>query len=123
MIDHTGIQVTNLEASIAFYSKALAPLGYTLMKRIGDFAAGFGADGKADFWLGPGNPTDKIHIGFRANGRATVRAFYEAALAAGGTDNGPPGERAHYHADYYGAFVRDPDGHNIEACCHEPYLG
>lgn len=123
MIDHTGIQVTNLEASIAFYTKALAPLGYTLTKRIGDFAAGFGADGQTDFWLGPGNPTDKIHIAFRAKGRAEVRAYHAAAIAAGGTDNGAPGVREHYHPDYYGAFVRDPDGHNIEACCHQPYLG
>ena len=121
MIDHIGIQVTDLDASVAFYTKALAPLGYTLMKKF-DFAAGFGADGKIDFWIAPGNPNDKIHVALQAKGRADVRAYYEAAIAAGGTDNGPPGPREHYHPDYYGAFVRDPDGHNIEACCHEAYL-
>ena len=66
---------------------------------------------------------DQIHIAFRAASRSIVDAFYEAAIAAGGTDNGGPGVRAHYHEHYYGAFVLDPDGHNIEACCHEPYLG
>lgn len=121
MIDHIGIQVTDLDASVAFYTRALAPLGYTLMMRF-DSAAGFGTDGKADFWIGTGNPSDKVHVALRAKGRAEVRAYHEAAIAAGGTDNGPPGVRAHYHPDYYGAFVRDPDGHNIEACCHIAYL-
>ena len=124
MIDHTGIQVADLERSLAFFEKALAPLGYTVIRRFQNIAAGLGVAGKPDFWVaGVGAPTDKIHIAFRAKGRAEVRAFYEAALAAGGTDNGPPGVRAHYHEHYYGAFVRCPDGHNIEAVCHEPYLG
>jgi catechol 2,3-dioxygenase-like lactoylglutathione lyase family enzyme len=122
MIDHIGIQVTDLDASVAFYSRALAPLGYALVMRFPG-GAGFGADGKLDFWLGPGAPTDKLHVAFRAKGRAEVRAFHAAALAAGGTDNGAPGVREIYHPDYYGAFIRDPDGHNIEAVCHEPYLG
>jgi catechol 2,3-dioxygenase-like lactoylglutathione lyase family enzyme len=123
MIDHIGIQVTDLEASVAFYTKALAPLGYTLIMRVQQFAAGFGVAGEPDFWIGIGTPTDKIHVAFRAKGRAEVRSFHEAALAAGGTDNGGPGVREHYHPSYYGAFVRDLDGHNVEAVCHDAYLG
>jgi catechol 2,3-dioxygenase-like lactoylglutathione lyase family enzyme len=121
MIDHLGIAVTDLDRSIAFYTKALAPLGYTLIMKWEQFA-GFGVAGKPDFWIGKGAPRDAIHVAFRANGRATVRAFYEAALAAGGKDNGAPGPRPHYHEHYYGAFVHDPDGHNVEAVCHEPFL-
>jgi catechol 2,3-dioxygenase-like lactoylglutathione lyase family enzyme len=124
MIDHTGIQVGDFSRSVEFYKKALAPLGYELIKTFGGNAAGFGVGGKAEFWLdGSKAPHDHIHIAFRAKGRAEVRAFYEAAIAAGGKDNGGPGVRPHYHEHYYGAFVRDPDGHNIEAVCHEPYLG
>jgi catechol 2,3-dioxygenase-like lactoylglutathione lyase family enzyme len=122
MIDHMGILVSDLDASVAFYTRALAPLGYALVMRIPQ-VAGFGVAGKPDFWLAIGKPTDKLHVAFRAKGRAEVRAFHEAAIAAGGIDNGAPGIRAIYHPDYYGAFVRDPDGHNIEAVCHEPYLG
>lgn len=121
MIDHIAIQVTALDASVAFYTRALAPLGYALVMRSERFA-GFGVAGKPDFWIGTGTPTDKIHVAFHARGRAEVRAFHAAAIAAGGTDNGPPGVRAIYHPSYYGAFVRDPDGHNIEAVCHDPYL-
>jgi len=123
MIDHIGIGVRDLTRSIAFYERALAPLGYTLIMKFEDKAAGFGIGGKPDFWIGVGAPTDRVHVAFRAKGRADVRTFYDAALAAGGKDNGPPGVRAHYHPDYYGAFVLDPDGHNIEAVCHEAYLG
>jgi len=122
MIDHIGVSVTDLEKSIAFYTKALAPLGYALIMKWEQFA-GFGIAGKPDFWIGKGAPKDAIHVAFRAGGRAQVRAFYEAAMAAGATDNGAPGERPHYHEHYYGAFVRDPDGHNVEAVCHEPFLG
>jgi catechol 2,3-dioxygenase-like lactoylglutathione lyase family enzyme len=121
MIDHIGILVTDLDTSVAFYTKALSPLGYQLVMRLEQFA-GFGVAGKPDFWIGVGKPTDKIHVAFRTQGRADVRAFYQAALAAGGTDNGPPGIREVYHPNYYGAFVTDPDGHNIEAVCHEAYL-
>jgi catechol 2,3-dioxygenase-like lactoylglutathione lyase family enzyme len=122
MIDHMGILVTDLDRSVTFYTKALAPLGYELvMKR--EQVAGFGVGGKPDFWIAVGKPTDKIHVAFRASGRAAVRAFYEAAIAAGATDNGPPGVREIYHPNYYGAFVNDPDGHNMEAVCHEAYLG
>lgn len=122
MIDHIGIQVRDLDRSVAFYTQALAPLGYGLIMRFEQFA-GFGADGKTDFWIGVGAPTDRVHVALRAKGRADVRAFHAAALAAGGADNGAPGVRPHYHEHYYGAFVRDPDGHNIEAVCHEAYLG
>jgi catechol 2,3-dioxygenase-like lactoylglutathione lyase family enzyme len=123
MIDHMGILVTDLDASVAFYTKALAPLGYALVKRFGGEVAGFGVGGKADFWIAAGQPTDKLHLAFSAKGRAEVRAFYEAAVAAGAKDNGPPGVRESYHPDYYAAFIHDLDGHNIEAVCHEPYLG
>ncbi|MGE5186524.1 MAG: VOC family protein [Acidobacteriota bacterium] len=122
MIDHIGIEVADLDRSIAFYTKALAPLGYALVMKWEQFA-GFGVGGKPDFWIGLAVPKAKVHVAFRANGRATVRAFHEAALAAGGKDNGAPGVRPHYHEHYYGAFVHDPDGHNIEAVCHEPFLG
>ena len=123
MIDHLGVSVSDLDRSIAFYTKALAPLGYTLIRKYENAAAGFGINGKPDFWIGKGEPKGKVHVAFRANGRAQVRAFHEAALAAGATDNGAPGVRPHYHEHYYGAFVHDPDGHNIEAVCHEPFLG
>jgi catechol 2,3-dioxygenase-like lactoylglutathione lyase family enzyme len=121
MIDHLGIMVTDLDASVTFYTKALAPLGYELVMRREQFA-GFGVAGEPDFWIATGTPTDKNHVAFRAGGRADVRAFYDAAVAAGGKDNGPPGMRTIYHPNYYGAFVHDPDGHNIEAVCHDPYL-
>jgi catechol 2,3-dioxygenase-like lactoylglutathione lyase family enzyme len=123
MIDHIGISVSDLERSVAFYQKALAPLGYVLIKKFEGFAAGFGVDGDSDFWIGTGQVTQPIHVAFRANQRSIVKAFYDAAIAAGGKDNGPPGTRPIYHEHYYGAFVHDPDGHNIEAVCHDPYLG
>jgi len=126
MLDHTNLMVSDLARSKTFYAKALAPLGYELMMEFagaqtgGADAAGFGA-GKPDLWLVQGRPNDPaIHVAFAAKNRAEVDAFYNAALAAGGSDNGPPGIRAHYHPDYYGAFVLDPDGHNIEAVCHAP---
>lgn len=121
MIDHIGIQVTDLDTSVAFYTQALAPLGYVLVMRL-ERVAGFGIAGKADFWIGIGKPSDKLHVAFRAKGRREVRTFYTAAMAAGGTNNGPPGVREAYHPNYYGAFVCDPDGHNIEAVCHDAYL-
>ncbi len=123
MLDHIGIQVSDLGRSIEFYTKALAPLGYELVMKWEQFA-GFGVGGKPDFWIdGRKGPTDIIHVAFRASGRAIVRAFYDAAIAAGGKDNGGPGVRPHYHEHYYGGFVLDPDGHNVEAVCHEPFLG
>jgi catechol 2,3-dioxygenase-like lactoylglutathione lyase family enzyme len=122
MIDHIGIVVTDLARSVAFYERALAPLGYAVIMKMEQFA-GFGTKGKPDFWIGVGPQTQPVHVAIRAQGRADVRAFYEAGIAAGGKDNGAPGVREIYHPDYYGAFVLDPDGHNIEAVCHEPYLG
>jgi catechol 2,3-dioxygenase-like lactoylglutathione lyase family enzyme len=120
MIDHLGIDVRDYEKSKAFYTAALAPLGYELIMEVQGWA-GFGVDGKPDFWIGGGKQTaPRVHVAFRSENRANVRAFYEAALAAGGTDNGPPGIREIYHPNYYGAFVLDPDGHNIEAVCHSP---
>jgi catechol 2,3-dioxygenase-like lactoylglutathione lyase family enzyme len=112
---------------VRFYESALAPLGITLVMRVtkemtgGYEGAGFGRDGKPAFWVGSGGPTaPRLHAAFVAESRAAVDAFYEAALAAGGRDNGKPGVRAHYHPSYYGAFVLDPEGHNIEAVCHKP---
>lgn len=124
MIDHIGIKVTDLPRSVAFYGQALAPLGYTELMNFG-MAAGFGEKGKPDFWISIGGVPGAagVHLCFHTSSRAVVRAFHAAALAAGGTDNGAPGVRADYHENYYGAFVLDPDGHNIEAVCHEAYLG
>lgn len=126
MIDHTGVTVSDYQKSKNFYSKALAPLGYTLMMEIpasvtgGTDVAGFGEPPKPDFWLASGTPQKPhVHVAFRAKTKEQVDAFYAAAIAAGGKDNGKPGPRPHYHANYYGAFVWDPDGHNIEAVCHE----
>ena len=127
MIDHIGIAVTDIEKSIAFYTKALAPLGYECLRKFdtptGIRVAGFGIAPKPEFWIAQGAVAQHIHIAFRASGRAKVREFYDAGMAAGGKDNGGPGVRPHYHEHYYGAFVLDPDGHNVEACCHEPFLG
>ena len=118
MIDHTGLTVANVAASKAFYRAALAPLGYAILMEFEQFA-GFGIAPKPDFWIGEGAPNvPPIHVAFRAESRAQVDAFHRAALAAGGRDNGAPGLRPQYHADYYGAFVLDPDGHNIEAVYH-----
>ena len=119
MIDHTGLTVSNVAKSKAFYGAALAPLGYTVLMEWEQYA-GFGVAPKPDFWIGEGQPNvPPIHVAFRAESRAQVDAFYKAAVAAGGKDNGTPGLRPHYHANYYGAFVLDPDGHNIEAVCHD----
>jgi len=121
MIDHTGVIVGSFEASRRFYAAALAPLGYELLLEFHASVAGFGEPGKPDFWIAQGEPnTPRIHVAFRADTRREVDAFYEAALGAGARDNGAPGLRAQYHPDYYGAFVLDPDGHNIEAVCHSP---
>jgi catechol 2,3-dioxygenase-like lactoylglutathione lyase family enzyme len=126
MLDHVGFPVSDYERSKAFYLQALAPLGYVLIMEVGQTeihsrAAGFGAGGKPDFWIGgEGGLARALHVAIIAKDRATVDAFHRAALAAGGKDNGGPGLRPHYHPNYYGAFVRDPDGHNIEAVCHAP---
>jgi catechol 2,3-dioxygenase-like lactoylglutathione lyase family enzyme len=127
MIDHTGLNVSDPAASRRFYDAALAPLGYKVLMEIpiehtgGRVVLGYGVAPKADFWVAQGTPNSPaLHIAFRAEDSKQVDAFYQAALAAGGRDNGPPGPRPHYHANYYGAFVLDPDGHNIEAVCHTP---
>ena len=120
MLDHILLEVSNHEAAKRFYAAALKPLGYALMKEHGKHA-GFGADGNIDFWITDGRKTAPgIHVCFRSPDRGTVDAFYQAAIAAGGIDNGPPGVREIYHPDYYCAFVLDPDGHNVEAACHLP---
>jgi len=125
MIDHTGINVSDFSRSKKFYLAALAPLGYEALVEFAKTetqpvaVAGLGEGGKPDFWLIEGTPNKPhVHVAFRAKSKAEVDAFYEAALAAGGQDNGPPGPRPHYHAGYYGAFVSDFDGHNIEAVFH-----
>jgi catechol 2,3-dioxygenase-like lactoylglutathione lyase family enzyme len=126
MIDHIGFSVSDYQRAKAFYTAALAPLGYTLIAEVQQDendapAAGFGANGKPDFWIGgEGGINKPIHVAIAASDRAAVDAFYAAAIAAGARDNGAPGLRAHYHPNYYAAFVRDPDGHNIEAVCHAP---
>ncbi|MCA0244717.1 MAG: VOC family protein [Proteobacteria bacterium] len=127
MIDHTGVTVSNYAKSKAFYVAALAPIGYTLLAEIPAAVtghadvAGFGEAPKPDFWISSGQANQPpIHVAFRVPSRSVVDAFHRAALAAGGRDNGAPGLRPHYHPNYYGAFVLDPDGHNIEAVCHQP---
>jgi catechol 2,3-dioxygenase-like lactoylglutathione lyase family enzyme len=120
MIDHLTIPVRDYARSKAFYQRALAPLGYQLAMESGPHA-GF-ADAKGpSLWLN-GEPTAlaPMHVAFRAASRKDVDAFHAAALAAGATDNGKPGLRKDYHPTYYGAFVLDPDGHNVEAVCHAP---
>jgi catechol 2,3-dioxygenase-like lactoylglutathione lyase family enzyme len=120
MIDHTGVSVSDATRSKAFYTRALAPLGYALVMEYETFA-GFGEPPKPDFWIGEGKPNlPAVHVAFRAATRGAVDAFYREAMAAGGRDNGTPGLRPHYHANYYAAFVLDPDGHNVEVVCHEP---
>ena len=122
MLDHMGFGVGDYERSKAFYAQALAPLGISLLMEPIAEAAGFGADGKPFFWIeSRGEPvTGRLHVAFAVDDRATVDAFHAAAVAAGGTDNGAPGVREIYHPNYYGAYVLDPDGHNLEAVCHRP---
>lgn len=119
MIDHLTVKVSDFTKSKPFYTAALAPLGYTIFMEY-EGGAGLGA-AKPDLWLAqdPAN-VRPVHIAFSAKDRPAVDAFYSAALAAGGRDNGPPGIRKDYHEHYYAAFVHDPDGHNIEVVCHRP---
>ncbi len=121
MIDHFGFAVKDMAKSRGFYEAALAPLGLKVI-RGGESWAAFGEGGpQTEFWIGTyGPPPGRIHFAFVAKDRAAVRAFYDAAIKAGGADNGPPGTRANYHPNYYAAFVIDPDGHNVEAVCHKP---
>ena len=127
MLDHVGAVVSDIARSRTFYDAAFAPLGIAVMMEVtaeqtgGHAHLGYGSDGQPYFWIGTGGPsTGRLHVAFTAGSRAVVDAFHKAALAAGGTDNGAPGLRPHYHSNYYGAFVLDPDGLNIEAVCHVP---
>jgi catechol 2,3-dioxygenase-like lactoylglutathione lyase family enzyme len=126
MLDHAGFPVSDYERSKAFYTRALAPLGYALVTEVREHesdapAAGFGANGKPDLWIGgEGGLRRPIHLAIAAQNRTAVDGFHREAIAAGGRDNGAPGLRPHYHPNYYAAFVLDPDGHNIEAVCHLP---
>jgi catechol 2,3-dioxygenase-like lactoylglutathione lyase family enzyme len=124
MLDHIGLTVADFAKSRAFFDAALQPLGIALMMEFGPEQtggtshAGYGSEGRPYFWIGTGGAPGHVHVALAAPDRATVDAFYAAAIAAGGADNGPPGVRAQYHPNYYGAFVLCPDGHNIEAVCH-----
>ena len=122
MFDHVGLNVKDYAASRAFYEQALAPLGYRVVMAFDEWsAAGFGTDEKPEFWISQREPyVTGAHVAFVCPDRATVDAFHDAALAAGGTDNGAPGLREQYHPTYYGAFVHDLDGNNVEAVCHNP---
>jgi catechol 2,3-dioxygenase-like lactoylglutathione lyase family enzyme len=128
IIDHFGFGVSDYPRAKAFYVQALAPLGITLLMEFGPeqtegkvWACGFGKGGKPELWIGSDGKTGPpMHIAFAADTRAEVRAFHGAALAAGGRDNGAPGLRPQYHPDYYGAFILDLDGHNVEVVCHRP---
>ncbi|MCW6507386.1 VOC family protein [Lichenifustis flavocetrariae] len=125
MIDHLGVPARDLARSRAFFLAALAPLGIGVVMDVtaeqtgGSAHVGFGANGKPFFWLGDGHPAGgPVHVAFTAETPEAVRLFHRAAIAAGGTDNGAPGLRPHYHPDYYAAFIVDPDGNNVEAVCH-----
>ncbi len=129
MLDHVGLHVSDFARAKDFYRKALAAIGYQLIAEFsaevtGSTAvAGFGDPPKPDFWIHSAaqgaRTAPAAHVAFRVPTKKLVDEFHAAAIAAGGRDNGAPGPRPHYHADYYGAFVLDPDGHNIEAVCHE----
>ena len=126
MIAHIGLIVSDIERSKIFYSAALKPIGYQMIRQHGvtptrpAASAGFGEPPRADLWIYQGDPGRvTTHIAFQVNKRALVDAFYAAATAAGGKDNGRPGLRPQYSANYYGAFVLDPDGYNVEAVCRE----
>jgi catechol 2,3-dioxygenase-like lactoylglutathione lyase family enzyme len=123
MVDHVGFAVADYKRSKAFYEKALAPLGFTLLMEFSGAAAGFGKvdGGRPSFFIeAHGEPVQgRLHIALKAESRPHVDAFHSAAIEAGGTDNGAPGLRC-YHPDYYGGYVLDPDGNNIEAVCHQP---
>jgi catechol 2,3-dioxygenase-like lactoylglutathione lyase family enzyme len=129
VIDHIGMSVRDIARATEFYRKALAPLGIAVIKEVsaeqtgGGAAVGFGAKSKPFFWIGESSDlvgNQRVHVAFAATDRASVDAFYAAAIAAGGRDNGAPGLRPHYHPNYYTAFVLDGEGNNIEAVCHLP---
>ncbi|WP_377295530.1 VOC family protein [Rhizobium sp. SGZ-381] len=128
MIDHLGLSVADFARSRAFYDAVMPTLGAACVMAVTAEetgctyeGAGYGRGGKPSFWIGSGGRTKgSLHVAFVTDSRDAVDAFYAAAMAAGATDNGAPGVREHYHPNYYAAFVRDPDGHNIEAVCHLP---
>jgi catechol 2,3-dioxygenase-like lactoylglutathione lyase family enzyme len=122
MLDHVGLDVGDYGRSKAFYEKALAPLGLKLLMEPAPGVGGFGNGQKPFFWIGQRDrgPQTGVHVAFAVEDREAVDAFHSAALDAGGTDNGGPGLREIYHPSYYGAFVLDPDGNNVEAVCHKP---
>jgi catechol 2,3-dioxygenase-like lactoylglutathione lyase family enzyme len=122
VIDHLGINVSDYQRSREFYARALAPLGLSLMMEPMPGIGGFGSEGKPWFWITDQRQptTENVHVAFTAPDRATVDTFHAVALDAGGVDNGPPGVRELYHPTYYGAYVLDPDGNNVEAVCHRP---
>lgn len=120
MLDHIGLNVSDYDRSRDFYGRALAPLGFSLLMEPLPRIGGFGRDGKPWFWISDQRKpvSENVHVAFTAADRATVDAFHAAALQAGGTDNGEPGLREIYHPTYYGAYVFDPDGNNVEVVCH-----
>jgi len=118
MLDHMNLIVSDVAKSKSFFVAALAPLGYKMLYDFPD-AVGMGPEHPV-LWINRGKTDNKMHVAFAAPTRALVKAFYAAAIAAGGKDNGGPGLRPNYHRDYFGAFVLDPDGNNIEAVCRLP---
>jgi catechol 2,3-dioxygenase-like lactoylglutathione lyase family enzyme len=121
MLDHLGIQCADVAAAAAFYDTVFVPLGFRRVMDFGEYI-GYGADQKPDFWLGPntGSGFRESHIAFEASDRAAVRAFFAAAVQTGAEVLHEPRVWPEYHPDYFGAFVRDPDGNNVEAVCHAP---
>lgn len=129
LIDHVGIDVSDLARARAFYDAALGSLGAAIVQEVPGVVLGYAGaqhvqSGEASFWVAAGKgPITPVHVAFAVKDHDAVHAFHQAALGAGGRDNGGPGYRPHYHPNYYAAFVLDPDGHNIEAVCHRPAAG
>jgi catechol 2,3-dioxygenase-like lactoylglutathione lyase family enzyme len=122
VLDHVSIQCSDVAASAAFYDAVLAPLGVSRVMELGP-VVGYGADGKPDFWIGPdatGGGFRESHLAFATVDRDAVRSFFDAAVGLGAEVLHEPRLWPEYHPDYYGAFVRDPDGNNVEAVCHTP---
>jgi catechol 2,3-dioxygenase-like lactoylglutathione lyase family enzyme len=121
MIDHTGYHVSDIETSKTFYDKALAPLGYVMLSEFPEWKmAGYGAGNRSDFWIVGDGVKQIEHVAFVALNKEAVEKFYAEGLASGGTDNGAPGYRTEYSPGYYAAFIKDPDGHNVEVVFHDP---
>jgi catechol 2,3-dioxygenase-like lactoylglutathione lyase family enzyme len=120
MLDHVAINVRNLSSAKDFYQRALEPLGYGVGMEVGEHVGFRSGEGELDFWLSERGEPAPTHVAFRAPDRQTVDAYYGAALAAGGTDNGSPGVREEFHENYYAAYVLDPEGNNIEVVCQQP---